>query len=146
MASLFYTEDMNLKSDHCRHTVYYLSKSSKSIHVTNLKELICTICNIELYVTANLSYVLCLSHVGGDGSSVPGAVGPLWTGAGRITVCVIIGVHAVVFIAPPRWLLLQVEDKEGKDMKLNWKWRQSNTRHRQKTCTHTPNLIEHKHS
>ena len=67
----------------------------------------------------NLCHVFGLSHVGGDGSSIPGAVGPLRTGAGCVAVGVVVRVHAVVFIPPPCRLLLRVED--GKEMKLNCK-------------------------
>lgn len=65
-----------------------------------------------------LSYILRLSHVGGDSSAVPGAIGPLRAGAGCITVGIIIRVHPVVFIPPPCWLLLQVWEGIRSDMKL----------------------------
>lgn len=74
-------------------------------------------------VASNLSHVLCLSHVGRDRSSISGAIGPFWTGAGRITVSVVIRVHAVVLIPPSCWLLLWLE---GKEIKLKLK-KESNT-------------------
>lgn len=70
---------------------------------------------------ADLSYVLRLPHVGGDGSSVPGAVRPLRTRAGRVAVGVVVGVHAVVFVPPPCGLLLRGggQKSRGDEMKLN---------------------------
>lgn len=91
-------------------------------------------------VATNLCHVFCLPHVGGDGSSVPRAVGPLWTGAGCVTVGVIIGVHAVVLIPPPCWLLLQVERKEHEIKLTSTKVTKGTGRKR----THA--LMEHKHN
>ena len=55
----------------------------------------------------DLGHVLGLSHVGGDGPSVPGAVGALRAGAGGVAVGVVVRVHAVVLVAPPGRLLLR---------------------------------------
>ena len=61
-------------------------------------------------VVQDLRHVLRLPQVMGD-SSVPGAVWALRTGAGRVAVGVIVGVHPRGFVPPPQRLPLREEDE-----------------------------------